>query len=315
MVTAPPEGATVLDEEDGFIIRIDFDRGAPDPARVFRAIDGIITAIDGLDRTLLDSVSREIETVLVLADVRAGSIWVNLKNVLRTVDEGALAKLEWKQILGHYLVAGRNALIAFGDQVEQTGIRPSFAELRRHFFELAQGTELKKMGDYSPPSAEGMVKSAAGLDHAVRRLAPRDRVSVETGGQVIDLRPGIDWTPDLIADLTTSETIHLPPSQMILIVKRPDYLSHAQWEFRHGKKTIRAKIEDEAWLQRFLAREIIIRPGDALRCMVAASVTYGLDHEPAGESHVIRTVLGIVEDEIHRETADLFARQPGEGDL
>ena len=155
MVAPPEDGASVTREPDGFVIRVDYDRGAPHPERVFRAIDGIITALHGLDRVLLNSISTNIETVLVLEDVRAGSIWIRLKNVMHTVDEAGIAKLDWKAVLGRYLVAGRNALIAFGETEEQTGIRPAFGELRRHFFELARGTDVKPMGDYTPTSARG----------------------------------------------------------------------------------------------------------------------------------------------------------------
>ena len=307
MVTTPPEELEL--EPDEFVIQVDFDRNAAHPERVFRAIDGIITALEGLDRTLVDSIFPEIETVLVLADVQAGSIRVRLRNVLRTVNEDALAKTDWKLVLGHYLRAGRNAFIDWVDEGERLGVKQGFGDLRTRFFELARSTEVKKMGDYGPPSARGVVDSAVGLSKAVKQLAPRDRATYRSGGSVVDLRPGIDWTPDLIADLTIRETIHLPPAQMILIVKRPDYLSNTQWIFRHGRKTIPARIDDEGWVKRFFAREIVIRPGDALRCLVASSVAYGVDNEPATETHRIIEVLGIVEDEARRKTEDLMDPQ------
>lgn len=297
----PTDGVgTVTREPDGFVIRVNYDRGAPHPERVFRAIDGIISALQNLDRTLLDSVSTDIQTSLVLDDVQAGSIRIRLRNVLQTVDEDAFAKVDWKIVLGHYLRAGRNALIEWVDEGERTGKKESFAALRRRFYDLAKQTDVKKMGDYAPVKARDVVDAAVQIDGALRQLAPRDRVTIESDDRVLDLLPGIDWTPELVADLTVKETIDLPPAQMTLIVKKPDYLSNAQWVFRYGRRRIEAKIEDEAWLKRFLTREIVIRPGDALRCTVACSVSYGIDNEPSSETHRILAVLDVVEDEAHR---------------
>lgn len=303
----PPDGlGTVTREPDGFVIRVAYDRGAPHPERVFRAIDSIISALQDFDRTLLDSISTDIETSLVLDDVQAGSILIRLRNVLKTVDEDALAKADWKLVLGHYLRAGRNAFIEWVDDGERTGKKESFAALRTRFYDLAKQTGVKKMGDYAPVKARDIVDAAIRIDGALRQLAPRDRVTVESDDKVLDLLPGIDWTPELVADLTVKEMIQIPPSQMILIVKKPDYLSNAQWVFRYGRRRIEAKIEDEAWLKCFLAREIVIRPGDALRCTVACSVSYGVDNEPCSETHRILAVLDVVEDEAHRgpELAD-----------
>jgi hypothetical protein len=83
---------------------------------------------------------------------------------------------------------------------------------------------------------------------------------------------------------------------MILAVKKPDYLGSSKWDFRLGGRTISAKITDEAFLRRFQSRDVDIRPGDSLRCMVASELRYGFDNSLISErytvSHVIEVLTG-----------------------
>ncbi len=79
----------------------------------------------------------------------------------------------------------------------------------------------------------------------------------------------IRWPIEDIEALAIARTIEQPSAEMILAVKKPDYLGTSKWDLRHGKRTIQAKIEDEDWLRRFQNRQEDVRPGDALRCNVS----------------------------------------------
>ena len=91
---------------------------------------------------------------------------------------------------------------------------------------------------------------------------------------------------------------------MILAVRRPDYLGEAQWEFRHGKRTIRAKLTDDQWLREFQNRKVDVRPGDALRCMVGQEVSYGYDNELISETFIVTKVDQVLENQYRQ--SDLF---------
>ncbi len=81
---------------------------------------------------------------------------------------------------------------------------------------------------------------------------------------------------------------------MILIVKRPDFLGDARWEFRHGRQAIDAKILDGTWLADFHNDRIVLMPGDALRAMVRSLVRYGYDGELVDSKHEITKVLEVI---------------------
>jgi hypothetical protein len=81
---------------------------------------------------------------------------------------------------------------------------------------------------------------------------------------------------------------------MILPVKKPDYLGNSQWELRHGKRNILARIEDGQWLRRFQGRQEDVRPGDALRCRVQIEYNYGFDNELVSERFTVLEVMEVL---------------------
>lgn len=287
-----------------FAIYIGFDRTAPHPERVFRALDGLITALSRLDTALASAISPSIEPVLMLEDIEAGSIKVWLRNALQTTDDQALHKLDWKSAVGKYLVAAKYAFISWVNEAEANPSKTSLVDLRNTFLRLASETDVKRMADYAPPSANDLIESAGRVSQSLALLGPRDTAKLITPSGDLDFHVGLTWGPETIAELAIRETLSMPPAPMILAVKRPDYLSSAQWEFRHGKRTIRARIEDEAWLLRFHSRRVDVRPGDALRCEVAVDLAYGYDNDLISETFIIKRVLEVLEDQIRQ--ADIF---------
>lgn len=90
--------------EADFAIEIDFERGTESPSRVFKAMSGLIESFEQLDQTLARSLAIELKPVLLLEDVEAGSIRAWLRSVVRELPDDALAKAEWKPLIGTYLV-------------------------------------------------------------------------------------------------------------------------------------------------------------------------------------------------------------------
>lgn len=96
--------------------------------------------------------------------------------------------------------------------------------------------------------------------------------------------------------MATKEKISIPPVQMILAVKKPDYLGASKWDFRHGKRAISGRIDDGDFLTEFQGRKTNVRPGDALRCMVTIEMRYGFDNELISETLIVLEVLEVLED-------------------
>lgn len=90
------------------------------------------------------------------------------------------------------------------------------------------------------------------------------------------------------------EEIIISQSEMILKIKKPDYLGDSKWEFRHRKETINAKITDNDWLAKFRDRQISLKPGDSIRANVEIEVKYDFDREVNSINHTITKVLEVI---------------------
>jgi hypothetical protein len=94
-----------------FALEIDFVPGSPDPARVFRSMTQLIDTFQRFDRELVQTIDVHIEPVMVLEDIEAGSVKSWLRAVLNATDDTGLQELNWKRIVGGYLVRAKYLII------------------------------------------------------------------------------------------------------------------------------------------------------------------------------------------------------------
>ena len=188
---------------------------------------------------------------------------------------------------------------------EEERSRPgSLADLRHHFLTLARETDVQRIAAYGVPSASDILASAGDVAGALSRLTGKDRAEFISDQGTASFNMEMDWGTLDLESLAVREEIVMPPSPMILAVRRPDYLGAAQWEFRWGKRTIRAKIIDQDWLRRFQSRSVDVRPGDALRCIAVQHVRYGYDNEVISETFTVQTIEAVLENQYGQD--DLF---------
>jgi hypothetical protein len=282
-----PEGPPRAD----FAFEIDFKKGEGSASRVFAATHDFIRACEALDAELVQSIDANIETIMVLEDIEVGSIKTWLRTALSSVDDEALKSLEWKKVVGAYLVKAKYAVIRWTEDADAPKHLP---DLRREIQAIAAETDVRHLPDYAPPSPNALINAMRDIQTVKERLAPGDRALMITPDGDVEMNLSIRWPIEDIEALAVARTIESPSTELILAVKKPDYLGTSKWDLRHGKRTIQAKIEDEPWLQRFQNRQVDVRPGDALRCNVKIEHLYGHDNELLMERYTILEVREVL---------------------
>lgn len=280
-------------EDADFAIVVDFKKGEESPTRVFTAATELIRSFEGLDRVLTKSVDSSITPVMVLEDVEIGSLKIWLKNVLRSTDDQALKDLDWRPAVGKYLVRAKYVALRW---IDQDDAPRSLQDFRREIRDLASETDVRRLPDYAPPDPNGLIEAAKQLQEAKKLLGPNDRIFFEGSEGRVELDLTVDIDPEQLAELATKETIKLPPAEMILAVKKPDYLGNSKWDLRHGKRSISVRMDDDQFLADFQGRKKDVRPGDALRCKVIVEMRYGYDNELISETYSIFEVIEVLED-------------------
>jgi hypothetical protein len=258
----------------------------------------MIRALQGLDQTLCASVDPHIEAMMVLEDIEAGSIKIWLANVLTRVDDDALKDLDWKHAVGKYLVRAKYAVIRWSNKEGPDG---GLLGLAREIRTIASETDVRHIPDYAPPSIQELAVTTRSIDDAKSVLLPSDQMSFITPDETaVDFNLAMRWSPEELSDLTIKETTKFAKMPMTLIIKRPDYLGQSRWDFRFGRKSISAKIEDTRWLMGFQTRKVDVRPGDALRCLVTIEHKYGFDNELIAEDYIITEVQAVLENQVNQ---------------
>jgi len=274
-----------------FGFEIDFQRGVGPASRVFTATHDFIKACEALDHELVKSIDSSIETVLILEDIEAGSIKTWLRNSLTAADDDALKTLDWKPLVGKYLVRAKYAVIRW---IDDDTFPRSLPDLRREIQQIASETDVRHLPDYTAPSPGALIKAVHDFQSVKNRLLPGDRATMLTNEGNIEFNLSMMLDVDDIEALAVAQTIKNPPAEMILPVKKPDYLGDSKWELRHGRRNISAKIEHQEWLKQFQNRQVDVRPGDALRCTVEIEIMYGFDNELVAERYTVIEVKEVL---------------------
>lgn len=286
------------DQHPDFCVKVNFKKGTDHPERVFRATANLVESLQSADLLLARSVDSKIKPVLLLEKIDSGSVKIWMKQFLQAVDDEALKNLDWKPAVGKYLVQGKHRLINYLGQGEGLKDSESLHSLSENLHKLAEETDVRRLPGYRPASPSDLAQKLQAINNAATDLEDGG-ISIESDEGSDAFTPKAIITPEQLTEILSGESI-TNEVEKILIVRRPDFLGDAMWEFRHEKKSFSAKIVDEKWVEEFRNREHVISPGDALRVMVLETFTYGKDGDVIAESRVISEVKGVLREKLYQ---------------
>lgn len=280
------------EHSDSFVLKIDYEKDTPRPSRVFRAMSELIEGFQSLDNNLVQAFPVKVSPVLLLEDIQVGSLRTVIKNVLNNIEDEALKNLEWKKMIGGFLVQGKHAVLQWIEQREQIESRKALEELAQNIWLLAEGTMVLHLPHYSPPPLPLLIKDLAMISEATRHLGPNDVATFESDGITSGFNKKFHVDVEFAEELLTDEKIS-NRSEVLLRVKKPDYLGESMWEFVHAGHVIRARIEDHDWLVQFQFQRIEVLPGDALRVQLETTTHHGSDGSEIMTYYRILKVIGV----------------------
>jgi hypothetical protein len=259
-----------------FSFRIAFKKGQGNPRRIFDAASELIDGFSRLDEAIAGSVDVKLQPLMVLEDIKAGSIRVFLSSLLKKIDDEGLRQGEIKKAIGPALVDAKYAAIGWLDK-DQASASSGAIELRETLRQLAATSDLRHLGDYAPIHEGKLIAALDSIQNAKRLLGPKDKLLLEAPGRdsyKVDLAQ--TWDPSEAIPLPATMTEKHSEGEIILTIRKPDMTGHSKWQFTRGKYPVFAKIVDEEWLGRFHDRKVKgFHSGDAMRCKV--KFTYVFD--------------------------------------
>jgi hypothetical protein len=252
-----------------FSFRIAFKKGQGNPRRIFDAAGELIDGFGQLDEAVARSVDVKLQPLMILEDIKAGSIRVFLSSILKKIDDEGLRQGEIKKAIGPALVDAKYAAIGWLDRDQESATRGA-VELRETLRALAATSDLRQLGDYAPIHEAKLIAALDSIQNAKRILGPKDRLMLEAPGHApykVDLTK--TWDPAEVIPIPTTTTEKHSEGEIILTIRKPDMVGQSKWQFTRGKFPVFAKITDENWLSQFHGRKVVgLHSGDAMRCKV-----------------------------------------------
>ena len=285
-----------------YCIEIDFKKDTENPSRVFRSMSDLIDAFQRADKQLVNIIDVNIQPVLFLEDVETSSIKAWLRTALERIPNDSLYNLDWKPIIGQYLVKGKQYIIDWTNGKTTVTNVSELKPLEDQLHALAESTNIKLLPAYNPIKTRELLETLRDLSEGVAPLMEGDSVKYITEHQESTFNLAFKLTPEVIENLITKETTTMTGEQ-ILKIKKPDYLGESMWEVKHGKDTFPASIADKAWLQKFQSGTIPIVPGDSIRAIVTEEYKYDYNQNLIAERRNVEKVIEVIHGP---EQSDMF---------
>lgn len=274
-------------------VTIDFAKGNANPRRVFGSLVTILEGLEGLDRLMIAAVDPRIIPLMVLQDVEAASITAWVRTRLRQTDDEVLKSGDWKKAAGSILVESKHRALKYLDARHAVNEGERLSQLRDDLQTLAASAPIRHLPQPAPIELRDLVKPLDMIQAGKATLTPGDRLLITTESGVYEANVAETKRPsEFLTEAEGSQSSGVMPMQ--LLVRRPDYLGEAKWEFRHGRDTLTAAILDEVWLKRFKAGAVPIVPGSALACMVRYAYAYDQGGRLTSAQHDVVEVQRVI---------------------
>jgi len=286
-----------------FCIKIDFEKNSPgDPSRIFEAMLGLIRCFQSLDESLAESVDKEVRTELILTDIEAGSLITWLRTHLLDIDDAELMEHGWKAITRTFMVKSKHLLLRFLQDRKLD--KSSMKQLQKDIEHMAEETKVKRIPTYGIIPRKALLDFYEHTSTSVSLLTKKDKAKYISPGEETDISKEYAISEEIREEILTKEssTSH---HDLILPVKKPDYLGQSKWELKYQGHTIEAAIEDKEWLSSFQKGSISLSPGDSLSARVGFEVKEVFD---TGETVVHYHILKVKDVIRGHKQIDLFPK-------
>lgn len=282
----PPERS----EAGVFSLVIEYDPLRESPGRLLRSTANFIDAFANLDAAFAAAIDPNIETSIALLGIEQGSIRAWLASLIRSFDDEALRDLDWKKLIGAYLVRAKYRTLEW---LEDDSSTKRIIDLQAVIVEEAKKTDALLIPAYHLPSRALLLEGLRRAQLAKDGLMEADKITFDAGSDTLELNPSNRLDLSQISDVEIQSTQKHKLQRASLKVKKPDMLGHSQWQLKFHERTVPSAIEDRGWLSRFQAREITLRPGDALICDGELTRYFDRSGTPVSEKVEVTKVHGI----------------------
>ncbi len=256
----------------------------------------LVDACQEFDQQLARTIDIRIQPALVLQEIEAGSLRSWFISRIEDIDDDDLRNLNWKRIVGKFLVAGKKRTVDAISDTTTIESADQLAEVERGIRQLAIETDLLQIPVYGTVSRPHLVRLYRRFSASLEILAREDSVVLVTEGGRSRVNPHFRLSDEQAEQLVVTESI-TNRGELILKVKKPDFLGTSMWDLKHDGRTVPTKILDEQWLLEFQSGTVAVQPGDSLRARVETTTHYSAERDVVSVHQTVIEVLEVIRQE------------------
>ena len=280
-----------------FSIVVDYDKESPSPENIFIGIAKLIESFKLIDKQLIGCVDSDTETETLLDDIEKGSIKLWLRNTLKQIDDKDIEDLNYKRIAGKFLVKAKAYILKKCNDVNEIQDVEIVEDIETGLSEIAKESGINQLGCYTKPPREDLLNGLNKLGEAFNEFGEKNKIIfIGDDNEKVVLNTKFRLPLATLEEFCAGDVIE-NPSEIILKVRKPDFIGDTQWEFLHGREPIKAKISDEEWIKSYFGGAEIITPGDSLRVKMITTSIYNNNQDLIRSRHVITKVIAVVKAE------------------
>lgn len=249
-----------------YSVKLDYETGTVNPSHLFSSMSKAIDAFKTLDIMMVRTINHHVKTVQTLEGLELGSIFTKIKQAIEYDDDEDLEAVDAaEQSITEYISRGKANIIRAVNENDKIDDVAQIEEIIDGLNEIAEESSISSQFNYQPPQANEVIETVSNLTGVTKELGQNENIKysddIETEGVVISKTSEIDIAK--VEESTIARKLE-NEREMILKVKKPDFLGSSKWEFKSGKSTIHAKISDETWIGKFHSKAANVSPGDSL---------------------------------------------------
>lgn len=283
--------------EQEYEIKVDFNPENNDPVLIYKAMAASIEYLQKSDDILAKSISKDNKVKISLHRIKEGSLRSFIRsrtecpeNELQSQNDEDDLEIKVKEYFARGKRVITQGLLDLGSELNEEQLE----EIASKVDTIAKETRIAEQPFYILPSAGDIKDIAVAAEKTASLMDDNSRILyIGKDEQAVELPKKINLEKNLFND--EMRKILKSERNLILKVKKPDFLGDSRWEMKHGKNRIVCKIVDEGWINRFKNKEVLVFPGDSLECVVEITEEYDELGNLIKSEYQIKEVENVIE--------------------
>lgn len=280
-------------QEIDYSLKVEFGDSPEDPSRIFISMGHLINSFKEIDKMLSTSINSDFHSTQVLNSIENGSLISNIKNILVFPSQETLGEDVDVTKISEYFKKSKDAILGIMSDNRNISTPAIVNQASDNIDAIAEETGINKSIQYTKIESLQIAENVSDLARSVKSLRDSETAYLSSDNDNLEISKDCNVDTKAIIESLDLENLE-SDSEMILMIKKPDFLGNSMWEFRHENRSFTASISDEEWLREFHDGSVPLSPGDALRVKIRESFTHDPNGNVISSRHDVYDVLRVI---------------------